>query len=133
MIHVCVDYRNINKTFPKDNYITPFIDQIADDCAKSEIFSLMDGFSSYNQINILPVDQHKTTFICPWSTFTYRKLPFDLKNVGANFQRAMSYSFHDIKHILQPYLDDLPTHSMHRQDQPTHLRAIFLQCRYYHI
>jgi hypothetical protein len=133
MIHVCVDYRDINKACPKDNYPTPFVDQIIDDCAGSEIFSLMDGFSGYNQINILPMDQHKTAFIFPWGTFAYRKLPFGLKNVGVTFQRAMSYAFHDIKHIVQPYLDDLPVHSMHRQDHPTHLRAIFLCCRYYRI
>jgi hypothetical protein len=44
-IHVCVDYRDINKACPKDNFPTPFVDQIVDDCAGSEIFSLMDGFS----------------------------------------------------------------------------------------
>jgi hypothetical protein len=58
---VCVYYRDINKAHPKDNYPTPFIDQIVDDCTGSEIFSLMDSFSDYNQINILPADQHKTT------------------------------------------------------------------------
>jgi hypothetical protein len=110
-----------------------FVDQIVDDCVGSEIFSLMDSFSSYNQINILPMDQHKTAFIFPWGTFAYRKLPFGLKNVGATFQRAMFYAFHDIRHIVQPYIDDLPMHSMHRQDHPTHLRAIFLRCCYYGI
>jgi len=70
----------------------------------------MDGFSSYNQINILPTDQHKTTFIYLWGTFTYKKLPFSLKNSGATFQRAISYAFHDIQHIVQPYLDDLLAH-----------------------
>jgi hypothetical protein len=45
----------------------------------------MDGFSGYNQIDILSVDQHKTTFIYPWGTFAYRKLPFGLKNVGSHF------------------------------------------------
>jgi hypothetical protein len=120
-IRVCVDYRDINKACPKDNFPTPFVDQIVDDCAGSEIFSLMDGFSGYNQINIVPKDQHKTAFICPWGTFTYRKLPFGLKNAGATFQCAMSYAFHDIKHIVQPYLDDLPAHSMCRVDHPSHL------------
>jgi hypothetical protein len=56
---------------PRIIYPTPFVDHIIDDCAGSEIFSLMDGFSCYNKINILHVDQHKTTFICPWGTFTY--------------------------------------------------------------
>jgi hypothetical protein len=45
----------------------------------------------------------------------------------------MSYTFHDIKHIVQSYLDDLPTHSMCRVDHPTHLRAIFVRCRFYRI
>jgi hypothetical protein len=121
MIRVCIDYRDINQACPKDNFPTPFIDQIIDDCTGSEIFSLMDGFSGYNQINILPADQHKTAFICPWGTFSYQKLPFGLKNAGVTFQRTMSYDFHDIKHIVQPYLDDLPMHSMHRSDHPTHL------------
>jgi hypothetical protein len=132
-IRVCIDYRDINKSCPKDNFPTPFVDQIVDDCTGSEIFSLMDGFSGYNKINILPEDQHKTTFICPWGTFSYRKLPFGLKNVGATFQCTMYYAFHDIKHIVQPYLDDLPAHSMRRFDHPTHLRAIFLRCRFYRI
>jgi hypothetical protein len=132
-IHVCVDYRDINKACPKDNFPTPFVDQIVDDCAGSEIFSLMDGFSGYNQINIAPEDQHKTSFICPWGTFAYRKLPFSLKNAGSTFQRFMSYAFHDIKHIIQPYLDDLPAHSLRRVGHPTHLQAIFVRCWFYRI
>jgi hypothetical protein len=49
------------------------------------------------------------TFICQWGMFAYRKLPFGLKNTRATFQHAMSYAFHDIKSIVKPYLDDLPT------------------------
>jgi hypothetical protein len=130
-IHVCVYYRDINKACPKDNFPTPFIDQIVDDCARSEIFSLMDGFSRYNQINTVPEDQHKTAFIFPWGTFAYRKLPFSLKNAGTTFQCTMSYAFHDIKHIVQPYLDDLPAHSMRRVDHPKHLPTIFVRCQFY--
>jgi hypothetical protein len=122
MICVCIDYKDINKACPKDNFPTPFIDQIVDDCTESEIFSLMDGFSEYNQINIILAYQHKTAFICTWGTFAYWKLPFGLKNVDTTFQCAMSYAIHDIKHIVQPYLDDLPAHSILRVDHPTHLR-----------
>jgi hypothetical protein len=132
-IRVCFDYQDLNKACPKDNYPTPFIDQIIDNCVGSVIFSFMDGFSRYNQIEILPADQHKTAFICPWGTFSYRKLPFGLKNAGATFRRAMSYTFHDIKHIEEPYLDNLPTHSLNQSDHIDHLRAIFLRCQFYRI
>jgi hypothetical protein len=67
----------------------------------------MDGFSGYNQIQIKPEDQHKMAFIFPWGTFTYHKMPFVLKNVGATFQRAMSFDFPNLKHIVEAYLDDL--------------------------
>lgn len=49
-ICVCVDYQDLNKACPKENYPTPFIDQIIDDCGGYEVFSFMDGFSGYNQI-----------------------------------------------------------------------------------
>jgi hypothetical protein len=61
------------------------------------------------------------TFICPWGTFAYKKMSFGLKNVGATFQRAMSFSFHDLKHIVKAYLDDMESHSRKRSDHPTHL------------
>src|SRR5713101_7602162 len=107
-IRICTEFRDLNKAYPKDNYPTPFIDQIIDACARSEVFSFMDGFYGYNQIQIEPEDQHKTTFICPWGTFAYKKMPFGLKNVGATFQWEMNFSFHDIKAIVEPYFDDLP-------------------------
>ena len=45
----------------------------------------------------------------------------------------MSYAFHDIMKIVEPYLDDLAAHSKKRADHPTHLKAIFDRCRKYKI
>jgi hypothetical protein len=118
---VYVQLLDLNKACPKDNFPTPFINQIVDECTCCEVFSFMDGFSGYNQIQIKPEDQHKTTFIYPWGTFYYQKMPFGLKNVGATFQRAMSFSFHDLKHLVEAYLDDLASRSCKRVDYPTHL------------
>ena len=44
-IHVCIDFRDLNRSYPKDNFPTPFLDQILDECAGSKVFSFMDGFS----------------------------------------------------------------------------------------
>jgi hypothetical protein len=84
-IRICMDFHDLNKACPKDNFPIPFIDHIVDECAGCEVFSFMDGFSGYNQIQIKPKDQHKTTFICPSGTVSYRKMSFGLKNVGATF------------------------------------------------
>jgi hypothetical protein len=132
-VRECTDFHDLNKACPKDNYPTPFIDQIIDECAGCEAFSFMDGFLGYNQIQIKHDDQHKTTFICPWGTFAYHKMPFGLKNVGATFQWAVSFAFHDLKHIFEAYLDDLSSRSHKRKDHPMHLRLIFERCRYFKI
>ena len=39
-IHICTDFRDLNRAYPKDNFPTPFIDQILDECASSEVFFL---------------------------------------------------------------------------------------------
>ena len=47
-IMVCIDFRDLNKACPKDNFPTPHINQIIDNCVGSVIFSFMDGFYGYN-------------------------------------------------------------------------------------
>jgi hypothetical protein len=82
---ICVDYRELNKATKKDHFPLPFIDQVLDGLAGKKFFSFLDGFSGYNQIQISPEDQDKTTFTCPWGTFAYRVLPFGLCNAPATF------------------------------------------------
>jgi hypothetical protein len=132
-IHMCMDFKDLNKACPKDSFPTPFIDQILDECMGSEVFYFMESFSAYNQIQIKPKDQHKMMFIFPFGTFSYWKIPFGLKNVGETFQHAMTFYFYNLKHIVEPYLDDLVAHSRKRVDHSDHLQLVFERFRYYHI
>ncbi|KAI5397492.1 hypothetical protein KIW84_063348 [Lathyrus oleraceus] len=81
-VRMCVDYRDLNKVSPKDDFLLPHIDMLVNNTAKFNVFSFMDGFSGYNQIKMAPEDMEKTTFITPWGTFCYRVMPFDLKNAS---------------------------------------------------
>jgi len=62
---ICVNYRELNKATQKDRFPLPFIDQVLDTLASKKFFSFLDSFSGYNQIQIAPEDQDKTTFTCP--------------------------------------------------------------------
>ena len=44
VICICTDFRDLNHACPKDNFPTPFIDQILDECAGSEVFPLWTAF-----------------------------------------------------------------------------------------
>ena len=70
-------------------------------------YYFLHGYSRYNQIAIAPKNQEKTTFICPYGTFTYRRMPFGLYNTLATFQRCMIAIFHNmVKQIIEVFMDD---------------------------
>ncbi|PKI73962.1 hypothetical protein CRG98_005638 [Punica granatum] len=97
-VRVCVDYRDLNKASPKDNFPLPHIDVLVDNTPRHALFSFMDDFSGYNQIRMAEKDKLKTTFTTMWGTFCYCVMPFGLKNGGATYQRAMVTLFHDMMH-----------------------------------
>ena len=45
----------------------------------------------------------------------------------------MTFSFHDLKKIIEVYLDDLATHSRLRVRHPYHLGLAFERCRHYQV
>ena len=97
-IRCCVDFRNLNKACPKDEFPLPNMDLLIDSAARNAMFSFMDGFSGYNQIKMEPKDAEKTAFRTPMGNFYYTVIPFGLKNAGATYQRAMTAIFHDMMH-----------------------------------
>ena len=47
-VRVCVDFRDLNKASPKDDFPLPYIDMLVDSTAGNPMLSFMDGFSGYN-------------------------------------------------------------------------------------
>ncbi|GJS25503.1 reverse transcriptase domain-containing protein [Tanacetum coccineum] len=62
---VCIDYRKLNEATHKDHFPLPLMDQMLEILAGNEYYCFLDGFLSYFQIPIDPIDlkdQEKTTF-----------------------------------------------------------------------
>nr|GEZ47174.1 reverse transcriptase domain-containing protein [Tanacetum cinerariifolium] len=102
---VCIDYQKLNEATRKDHFPLPFMDQMLERLAGNEYYCFLDGFSGYFQIPIDPRDQEKTTFTCPYGTFAYRRMPFDLCNAPKTFQRCMLAIFHD---MVEKTMEDTP-------------------------
>ncbi len=107
-VRICVDYRDLNRASPKDNFPLPHIDTLVDKTATNVVFSFLDGFSGYNLIKMVEEDKSKTAFITHWGTFVYEVMPFGLKNARATYQWAMVVLFHDMMHKeMGVYVDDM--------------------------
>jgi ribonuclease HI len=131
-IRCCVDFRNLNKACPKDEFPLPNMDLLIDSAAGHAMFSFMDGFSGYNQICMSPKDAEKTAFRTPIGNFYYTVMPFGLKNAGATYQRTMTAMFHDMMHReIEDYVDDIVVKSKTRRDHFGVLKKVFERCRLY--
>lgn len=84
------------------------MDILIDSTSSHGMLSFMDGFSSYNQINMADKNTKKTTFHIHFGNFYYTIMPFGLKNVRATYQQAMTAIFHDMMgEQIEDYVDDL--------------------------
>ncbi|XP_020674758.1 uncharacterized protein LOC110094008 [Dendrobium catenatum] len=56
-IRVCIDFRDFNKVCPKNDFPLIVSELLVDNTSNYDMFSFMDGSSSYNQIKIAPDDE----------------------------------------------------------------------------
>jgi hypothetical protein len=91
-IHVCIDFRNLNRATTKDEYPMPIADMLVNDSSGHKVISFLDGNAGYNQIFMAEEDMYKTTFRCPGfvGLFEWVIMAFGLKNARATDQREMN-------------------------------------------
>jgi len=122
-IRICIDYRDLNTTCPKDEFPLPITDVMIDNTCGFERMSFMDDFLGYNQIKMYPDDEKHTSFRTPLGVYCYTVMPFGLKNAGATYQRAMNIIFRDhLRKTVECYVDDIAVKSRNKNDHLCDLR-----------
>jgi hypothetical protein len=133
-IRVCIDFRNLNKATPKDEYPMTLADMLINNASGHRVISFFNGNAGYNQIFIAKEDMTKTAFRCPGfiGLFEWVVILFGLENVGATYQRAMNLIFHDLLGIiLEVYIDDVIVKSDSMDGPLADLRlALETMCQY---
>jgi hypothetical protein len=124
-IRICVDFRNLNRATPKDEYPMPVADLLIDSMSCNKVIHFLDRNAVYNQIFMAKEDVGKTAFCCPgfiglseWVIMT-----FGLKNAGATYQRAMNLIFHNLVRVLvEVYIDVVVFKSVGFEEHMTDLK-----------
>ena len=100
----------------KDHFPFPFINRVLERISQHPFYYFLDGYSGYFHIKISPKDQEKTTFMCPFGTFAYRRMSFGLCNALATFQRSILSIFDDmVERIIEVFMDDLTINGDNRR------------------
>jgi hypothetical protein len=135
-IQVCIDFCNLNKITPKDEYHMPIADMLINNASGHRVISFLDGNASYNQIFMAKEDMSKMAFCCPGfiSLFESVVITFGLKNVGATYQRVMNLIFHDFLGIvLEIYIDDVVVKSDSMDNHLDDFRLALKRMRHYRL
>jgi hypothetical protein len=127
---MCIDFIDLNKAFPKDEFPLPRIDSLVDAAASSELMSLLDCYSGYHQIWMKKEDEPKTSFITPSGTYCYLRMPERLKNAGGSFSRmATKVLCSQIGRNVQTYVDDIIVKSTKQENHTVDLQETFANFR----
>jgi hypothetical protein len=134
---MCIDYINLNKACPKDEYPLPHIYHIVDSIASCELLSFLDVYYGYHQISLVIDNDEKTAFITSFGifcytkmAFIYTKMAFGLKNGGATYQKGIHIILKtQIRQNIEAYIDDVVVKSKKCGDLLNDLKETFNNSR----
>jgi hypothetical protein len=127
---MCIDFIDLNKCFPKDNSPLIRIDQTIDIAAGSKMMALLDCFSGYHEIWFRKEDEEKTSFITPFGTYCYLRMPESLHNASSTFCRMMKATLKDqVGRNVLSYVDDIVIVSKKRENYIADLAEAFMNMR----
>ena len=83
-MHMCVDYKELNKRTVRDSYSLPRIDELLD-CLSNKTFSILDMKSGYHQVEIK--EDHKM-----YTAFTTGP-PAYMNSIGYHLECVMHHPY----------------------------------------
>ena len=93
-IRVCIDFRDLNKATPKDEYPMPIADMLINEASGHRVISFLDGNAGYNQIFMAEEDVSKTAFRCPGfvGLFEWVVMTFGVKKYGCYLSKSYEFN-----------------------------------------
>jgi hypothetical protein len=127
---MCVDYRALNVVTIKNKYRLPRINDLFDQLRGACMFSKIDLWSSYHQLNIRKSDIPKTAFITRYELYEYIVMSFDLTNAPAYFMYLMNKVFMEyLDKFMVVFIDDILIYSKDEEEHEKHLHLVLHKLR----
>ncbi|TMW81297.1 hypothetical protein EJD97_010562, partial [Solanum chilense] len=125
-LHLCIDYRALNKVTIKNKYLIPLIADLFDRLGHTKYFTKMDLRKGYYQVRITEGDEPKTACVTRYRAYECLVMPFGLTNAPATICTLMHEILHPyLDQFVVVYLDDIVIYSNTLEEHVEHLRKVF--------
>ena len=118
------DFRQLNRQTISNRYSIPLLSDFVGDMEGLTVFSSIDLYKGYHQVEIAPEDQCKTSIITPLGNFAFRRLPVGISCAANSFQRFMHEVLQGIPNVFC-FIDDLLIFSRNEMEHIRHLQLVF--------
>ena len=120
-----IDFRSINDCTIKDSYPLPCIETNLHKLAGAKIFSSLDSAGAFHSLTISPASRDYTTFVSPFGTYRFKRMPFGLSNSHSAYCRLVKLALSKRPPgFAIAYLDDILIYSDNVSDHMRHLEAV---------
>ena len=111
-LHLCINFRGLNKITKKDRYPLSRISNLLDALSHTKVYTKIDLQHAYHLVHIADGDEWKTSFQMRYGSYKWLVIPFGFTNTPAAFQRFINTVFADLLDIcVIVYLDNILIYS----------------------
>src|SRR5260370_26361974 len=121
-LHLCVDFRTLNRVTEKDHYPLPLIPDLLNAPAPARIYSKINLKHAYHLVHIVEGDKSKTAFRMWYGSYKWQVMPFGLTNAPVVFQWFINEVLGNLLDICAVgYLDDILIYSDSKEQHWDHV------------
>ena len=124
-LHLCINFRGLNKIMKKDRYPLPCISNLLDTPSHTKIYTKLDLWHAYHLVRITEGDEWKMSFHTHYGSYEWLIKPFGVTNAPAAFLQFVNTIFADLLDVcIIVYLDDILIYSEDKASHKEHVQEV---------
>jgi len=129
-LHLCMNYRNLNKITVKNHHLLSFISETLNRLSKVKQFIKLNLKNVYHHLRIQREDEWKITFCTHYDHFKYMIMSFDLINTSVIFQTYINKILTELlNNFCVVYLNDILIFFVEKTNHVDHVKQILERLR----